>query len=111
MYTTFTAHRQYPPPMTLFSLLFLFLILRDSSGFRVNVTVDDQYGDPLTGQTPSYEPGGVWRQGSSCTGCSIKLDPNQTCDGTWHDVTWTVGNQPFTIEIEFTGSHMFILIM
>ena len=111
MYTTFTSHRQYPPPMTLFALLFLFLILRASSGFRVNVTVDDQYGDPLTGKTPSYEPGGVWRQGSSCTGCSIKLDPNQTCDGTWHDVTWSVGNQPFTIEIEFTGSHMFILIM
>ena len=68
------------------SLLFPGLVLSD----LVNITVDDQLGDPSTGLAPEYSPKvGSWHLGSpseDCPSCSIlpsMLDLTQIHDETW----------------------------
>ena len=51
----------------------------------VNVTIDDQLGDPINGNLFSYKPAGAWASGVSC-GCNANPDLSQVKDGTW---TWT----------------------
>ena len=67
------------------------------------MTVDDELGDSETGQVPTYKPSGVWEQGATCTGCFVHLDKSLTFDGTWHDSTYAPNDEPYTVEINFTG--------
>ena len=48
----------------------------------INVTVDDQHS------LIQYAPVGVWNIGQECTGCTAHIEPNQTYNGTWHDVSF-----------------------
>ena len=50
-----------------------------------NRTIDDTYGDPVTGHLPHYS--GKWDIGQACSGCSLQPDPSETFEGTWHDST------------------------
>lgn len=72
-----------------------------------NVTVDDELGDSETGQVPTYKPSGVWNQGATCTGCFVQLDKSLTFDGTWHDSTYAPNDEPYTVEINFTGTAVY----
>ena len=45
-----------------------------------NATIDDQYGDSLTGVLPSYYPN-AWNQGNQCAGCFAKPSPVRAFDG------------------------------
>ena len=82
-------------------LLILFLIALVSAVPR-SVVIDDETGDELSGQLPTYIA--HWTQGSTCEGCGSKPDPEQAHDGTWHDAT--IGNPENTrvgITLQFTG--------
>ena len=65
------------------------LIFSGYSYAQTNITVDDQFGDPVTGQMPVYLPNtaGVWSQGTSCSICLAKPDVSQAFEHTWHDTT------------------------
>lgn len=89
------------------SLLLLFAKLFSA---LTNVTVDDETGDALTGDKPTYTPlvsgpNGNWAQGSTCSVCLVKPDASKAFGGTWHDATHVAGDPlQKTIEISFTGS-------
>lgn len=81
------------------------LLCRVSKAYSkiTNVTVDDQLGDSNTGAIPIYDPPENWNEGPLCTICSARLDPSQTFEGTWHDRTFTLGEQPSVITYKFNG--------
>lgn len=77
---------------------------------QLNISVDDQNGDALTGDMPSYSPAGSWQQGSTCEGCLAKPDPTMAFDNTWHDATHGPGGTAqYAIQVSFTGNFLFFL--
>ncbi|SJL05382.1 uncharacterized protein ARMOST_08749 [Armillaria ostoyae] len=50
----------------------------------VNVTVDDQNGDPTTRDTISYTPADAWVVNSPCNNCSTQVDASKAWNETWH---------------------------
>ncbi|TFK89883.1 hypothetical protein K466DRAFT_7269 [Polyporus arcularius HHB13444] len=69
-----------------------------------NRTIDD--ADPQI----TYFPDNQWSQGSTCTGCLVKLDPLQTFDGTWHDTSHhTTDSNPRFLQVRFTGTAVYLV--
>lgn len=90
-----------------FALLLLVLVQSSWCLLR-NVTVDDEYGDPETGERPTYGPviyGNIWHFGPSCNDCHMTqvIDQSKTSNNTWHDCTWVPGNQPNYVAVNFEG--------
>lgn len=77
----------------------------------VNQTVDDEKGDSLTGEQPSYGPDGAWAQGAECSTCNINtklVDVNSVFDSTWHDSTHHPGDPDRVITITFNGTAVYV---
>ena len=79
----------------------------------VNITIDDEYGDALTGVVPTYLPLGPsinWNQGSTCVGCRAKANPSDAQNGTWHDTTYhpdsNATDPQRSIQIAFNGKYL-----
>ncbi|KAH9829632.1 uncharacterized protein C8Q71DRAFT_717841 [Rhodofomes roseus] len=53
-----------------------------TTGYR---TIDDYYGDSVTGQKPVYSEG--WNYGPTCSDCLVRPYAAYTFEGSWHDVT------------------------
>lgn len=67
-----------------------------------NVTVDDFYGDPVTGMQFNYV--GPWNVGQTCSGCGVQPDRSQMYNGTWHDSTTDPGGPAiYAASITFSG--------
>ena len=49
-------------------------------------TIDDTYGDSVTGALPTYSDTDCWNQGP-CSTCFLKPDASKAHDGTWHDTS------------------------
>lgn len=81
------------------------------AGF-VNRTIDDEHGDEVTGVKPTYLPDdNTWRQGSSCSSCSITpiVDREQVLDRTWHDATYHhLESSGLIIEATFNGTAVYV---
>ena len=74
---------------TLFSFyLSLLLLALQLHGRQVNVTVDDQFGDPSTGQVIQYNPPQAWNKGQDCEACTAKPRPISNA----HKNTWMDGS-------------------
>lgn len=78
----------------------------------MNITIDDEYGDPLTGQQISYSPADAWQQGNDCTACTAKPTPaSDAWNGTWHDASFNPSGtgtngapgQIITASVQFEG--------
>ncbi|KAH9930986.1 uncharacterized protein B0H18DRAFT_120691 [Fomitopsis serialis] len=50
-------------------------------------TIDDTYGDSVTGATPVYPNEDCWNEGPGCSACVLQPDPSEAHNGTWHDTT------------------------
>lgn len=82
----------------------------------VNVTIDDNFGDPRTGTQIIYLPPGTWNNGTKCSGCTHP-DPSQLYNGTWHDSTFDPQpsnndselSQIQTASVTFNGQHFVCL--
>ena len=81
--------------------LYSILVLLPSTS-AINITVDD------TDTRISYTPSTLWSQGSDCSSCDIKLDPNQTFGGTWHDTTYTPGEGGRSFQFKFFGVAVYV---
>lgn len=54
----------------------------------VNITIDDKYGDPKTGNQVMYSPPDSWNDGTNCSACTARPDPSIPYLNTWHDGTY-----------------------
>ncbi|KAL5533481.1 hypothetical protein ACEPAF_5257 [Sanghuangporus sanghuang] len=81
---------RYWQTSTLFRVyLSLLCLVLQIHGYEVNVTIDDQFGDPTTGQVIQYNPSGAWQSGQSCEPCTAKPRPiSNAHNGTWTDGTF-----------------------
>ena len=74
-----------------------------------NRTIDDEYGDSVTGLAPEYSPPGAWHQGSTCQACFVQLDGSQVLEGSWHDTTHHGGDpEPRSITMRFNGTAVYV---
>ncbi|KAK0207978.1 hypothetical protein DFS33DRAFT_1253547 [Desarmillaria ectypa] len=64
--------------------LSLALFFSSALATLVNVTVDDQNGDPKTRNTISYTPADAWAVNSACGNCSAQVDASKAYNKTWH---------------------------
>jgi len=98
--------------MPLASAFLLFSLLGSGLAALVNRTIDDQYGDSITGATPVYAPKALWTQGALCQSCGAQPDPTMVFNRTWHDSTYTVEDgQQRTITISFNGSAIYVFFL
>jgi hypothetical protein len=87
-------------------ILLLLVLLRGVFALISNVTVDDEYGDEVTGAKPSYSPSADWSEGTNCTGCLALPDPSFAYDHTWHDTTQDVADPAVRfVNYTFNGAH------
>ncbi|KAH9930967.1 uncharacterized protein B0H18DRAFT_872741 [Fomitopsis serialis] len=102
------------PPCPRFHSLVLLLsivlqcILSVCGGIR---TIDDTYGDSVTGATPVYSNEDCWNEGPGCSACTFQPNTSEAHNGTWHDTTSNVCNNqdvssPSThsVNFSFTGT-------
>ncbi|KAI0706284.1 hypothetical protein C8T65DRAFT_231894 [Cerioporus squamosus] len=90
-------------------LLTTVLAASSASALSVNRTIDDETGDSVTGVVPTYSPPAGWKQGSTCDGCFIQLDPDHVFGGTWHDATHSPSDtEPLLITAHFTGTAVYV---
>ena len=95
----------------LMSIHLSYLTAPHVSANLMNVTVDDQGVDPLTGSSISYTPLSIrgWKRGQLCTECNARPDPTQTFNGTWHHAAYRADhdapdeNLPQTAMFNFSG--------
>ena len=73
---------------------------RIASANLVNRTIDDHYGDSVTGIQPIYN--GKWNYGPTCGDCSARLDQAKTFMSSWHDTTASPDNN-ISVAFNFTG--------
>ncbi|KAH9930965.1 uncharacterized protein B0H18DRAFT_120163 [Fomitopsis serialis] len=76
-------------------------------------TIDDTYGDSVTGATPTYLDTNCWNQGPNCSVCVSQPDPLQAHNGTWHDTQSDTCNNVLinsptvhTVSFAFTGTSL-----
>ncbi|KAH9928346.1 uncharacterized protein B0H18DRAFT_255259 [Fomitopsis serialis] len=89
--------------------LFIGLLL---SGFvsagQTNRTIDDFYGDFVTGVQVAYT--GAWNTGQNCSSCALRPNANDTYAGTWHDTTSNFPNAsiPDYLTLRFNGTAVWL---
>ncbi|KAF9457474.1 hypothetical protein BDZ94DRAFT_1273082 [Collybia nuda] len=93
--------------MQLICFLALFLILPASLATLVNVTVDDELGDDVTGGLITYLPKDAWNSGPTCKRCMTNLDLNQVRNGTWHEGAFGRKRESEDVNIPLIASFSF----
>ena len=78
------------------------LLVSTTRARLVNKTIDDTYGDPITGRAPVYLPNGCWNS-QNCFGCVINPNASLPFDGTWSAATYHSGQNDLDITFSFTG--------
>lgn len=52
--------------------------------------------------------GNGWSRGDECSTCALNPAPSRTHNGTWHDATYHVPDQPLTVSFSFQGTSITI---
>lgn len=86
--------------------LFLVAVTSDCWARPLNVTVDDTYGDPKTGQLPRYS--GSWARGIVPTAGSVLPDMAQIFNATLHQGG---GREDGTVSLTFQGTDVYIFVV
>ncbi|KAI0758221.1 hypothetical protein C8Q74DRAFT_1441786 [Fomes fomentarius] len=79
----------------------------------VNRTIDDEFGDSVTGDRPVYRPADQWHEHAQCPQCGVTMaaDASKAFQQTWHDTSYEPnGLDPdgVSIEMSFTGTAIYI---
>ncbi|PFH51668.1 hypothetical protein AMATHDRAFT_58418 [Amanita thiersii Skay4041] len=71
---------------------------------QFNRTIDDTFGDQVTGKRPLFLPNttGVWGN-KTCNECKIQPDPALAFHGTWAAAAYQEGLENISIALDFTG--------
>lgn len=87
------------PCITLLPSLLFFLV---ATAKPTNRTIDDQWGDSVTGALPVYSAN--WNYGPDCTVCQVVPSQSMAFENTWHDTTSTIPNTSgHSVTLGFTG--------
>ncbi|KAJ6500739.1 hypothetical protein C8R45DRAFT_79801 [Mycena sanguinolenta] len=74
-----------------------------------NRTIDDQFGDSVSGLVPTYNPPSFWKVGASCgSGCAVHPDPTLAFNHTWHDSSQFPNEAPVSVSLQFTGTAVWV---
>ncbi|KAK0232898.1 hypothetical protein IW262DRAFT_32181 [Armillaria fumosa] len=92
----------------LLSLLSLALFFSSTLAALVNVTVDDQNGDPKTQDTVSYTPADAWTVNSTCNNCFAPVDPSKAWDRTWHVGKFSNESAAVLASYTFSGTAVYV---
>ncbi|OCH86687.1 hypothetical protein OBBRIDRAFT_211430 [Obba rivulosa] len=104
----------FPVLHAILSLLFFFQCTRFTAAVLINITIDDTFGDAVTGQKFAYSPSDLWNTGQNCTVCEARLDPSKVHNGTWHDSTFFPlgvvpnSNIPMNASVSFVGTALYV---
>ncbi|KAH8102717.1 hypothetical protein BXZ70DRAFT_929599 [Cristinia sonorae] len=73
-----------------------------------NYTIDDEFGDEMTGQPVTYI--GSWAQGNGCSGCAARPNNSLARKGTWHDGLYVPSHNDPTLgfSFKFNGSAVYV---
>ncbi|KZT06161.1 uncharacterized protein LAESUDRAFT_200167 [Laetiporus sulphureus 93-53] len=82
------------------------LLVRPASFKPTNRTIDDEYGDSVTGLMPLYQGG--WNYGPHCSGCYIQPDTLLVFDRTWHDTTTHPADPVASVTLTFNGTAIWV---
>ncbi|KAH9917972.1 uncharacterized protein B0H18DRAFT_1033069 [Fomitopsis serialis] len=93
--------------VTMLAITVLLLISHCSLAASTNRTIDDYYGDSVTGNKPIYTEG--WQYGPTCSTCTITPSVDDLFDRSWHEAT-AFGNDPFpeNVTISFNGTAVWV---
>jgi hypothetical protein len=103
-----------PRPLSMYASLparatgFLFLLMTTPGVFAKveNRTIDDYWGDSVTGERPLYLPDVQhWNFGPNCTTCRLRADGAHM--DTWYETTvsiYDLDTQVKNITLRFTGT-------
>lgn len=94
----------FPLAIVLVSLTLSLLIQpwpRPALAAATIVTIDDEYGDSLTGALPVYE--GAWKFGPDCSDCLLQPSPADAYRSGWHDTTTSTQYAQQTVTLTFNG--------
>ncbi|KAH8102713.1 hypothetical protein BXZ70DRAFT_1006614 [Cristinia sonorae] len=83
--------------------------LRAVSSRSVNHTIDDQFGDEVTGQMVLYG-GNQFKVGNGCIDCFEKPDSTLAYHGSWHDASFVPG-PPITATFTFSGTAVYVFFI
>ncbi|KAH9930966.1 uncharacterized protein B0H18DRAFT_120087 [Fomitopsis serialis] len=113
-----SALKSMPPR---FCIHHLFLILLHSVFvFAETRTIDDTFGDSVTGEIPNYSSSDCWSQGPDCSGCFLQPDASKAYNGTWHDTSSNTcsgndANDPFKaghgVTFTFVGTSLAVFVI
>ncbi|EPT06109.1 hypothetical protein FOMPIDRAFT_1109836 [Fomitopsis schrenkii] len=95
----------FPLAIVLVSLTLSLLIQpwpRPALAAATIVTIDDEYGDSLTGALPVYE--GAWKFGPDCSDCLLQPSPADAYRSGWHDTTTSTQYAQQTVTLTFNGT-------
>ncbi|TFY56141.1 hypothetical protein EVJ58_g7816 [Rhodofomes roseus] len=78
------------------------------SATATNRTIDDYYGDSVTGLLPVYSNN--WNYGPTCSVCEAHPEANLTFDASWHDATSNSSSNStaHNITLTFTGTAIWV---
>ncbi|KAF9030411.1 hypothetical protein BDP27DRAFT_1246162 [Rhodocollybia butyracea] len=78
----------------------------------VNRSIDDGFGDSVTGQKPVFLPitPGVWAN-QSCTSCAIQPPTSDAFDNTYTAATYHPALDNISITFDFTGTAVYIFFI
>ncbi|KZT06159.1 uncharacterized protein LAESUDRAFT_200320 [Laetiporus sulphureus 93-53] len=82
------------------------LLVRLASSKPTNRTIDDEYGDSVTGLIPLYQ--GNWNYGPRCSECCIHPDTLLVFDRTWHDTTTQTTDPVANFTLTFNGTAIWV---
>ncbi|KAF8061019.1 hypothetical protein FPV67DRAFT_1512485 [Lyophyllum atratum] len=91
------------------------LVALQSQAALQNITIDDTFGDPLSGQKIVYQPAGAWNT-IDCVPCTARPDTALAFNGTWHDGTFYPApgsndfpNTPLSASVTFNGTAVYVI--
>lgn len=95
--------------LVVFALALSFIISRSfpfAFATLQNVTIDDTYGDPVTGAKFTYSPVNHWSAQPGCSGCEATANATDAYNHTWHDTSFfpTKSPAPLNASVKFTGN-------
>src|SRR5262245_3177183 len=90
------------------AFLFFLSALRSVGGTQINRTIDDQFGDSVTGAKVQYLPtsfngGLVWKTSSNCGDCAIVPDSSKAFNNTWTSATYYSSLDHISAGFNFQG--------
>jgi hypothetical protein len=90
----------------MFSPVTFTLLVSAAAAAGTNRTIDDEFGDSVTGLSPLYLLSATagWGYGPTCIICKVKPEASGCYNGSWHDATASPGELA-GVSLSFNGTY------